>query len=57
VDEINAAIKTATAEEDIDATLAYLVQTGTQIIDGAEFDGSEADSWIVYDWLSKLNSF
>ena len=57
MDEINAAIETATAEEDIDATLAYLVQTGTQIIDGAEFDGSEADSWIVYEWLSKLNSF
>jgi len=44
VDEINAAIETATAQEDVDAILAYLVQAGTQIIDGTELNGSEVDS-------------
>ena len=56
---IDAAIETATAEEDVDAALAYLVQAGTQIIDGAEFDGSEVDeieSWIVSEWLNGLDS-
>jgi len=56
---IDAAIETATAEEDVDAALPYLVQAGTQIIDGAEFDGSEVDevdSWIVSEWLNGLDS-
>jgi len=56
---IDAAIETATAEEDVDAALAYLVQAGTQIIDGEEFDGSEVDevdSWIVSEWLNGLDS-
>ena len=59
MDELNAAIETATAEEEVDATLAYLIQAGTQIIDGAEFDGSEVDeveSWIVSEWLNGLDS-
>mgnify|MGYP006275209885 CR=1 FL=1 len=56
---IDAAIETATAEDDVDAALAYLVQAGTQIIDGGEFDGSEVDevdSWIVSEWLNGLDS-
>jgi hypothetical protein len=35
------------------------VQAGTQIIDGAEFDGTEVDeieSWIVSEWLNGLDS-
>ena len=49
----------AAAEEDEDAALAYLVQAGTQIIDGTEFDGSdieELDSWLVSEWLNGLDS-
>jgi hypothetical protein len=56
---IDAAIETATEEEDVDAALAYLVQAGTQIIDGEEFDGTEVDeidSWIVSEWLNGLDS-
>jgi len=56
---IDAAIEVATDEEDVDAALAYLVQAGTQIIDGAEFDGTEVDeieSWIVSEWLNGLDS-
>jgi Uncharacterized protein conserved in archaea len=36
---IDAAIEVATDEEDVDAALAYLVQAGTQIIDGASSMG------------------
>jgi len=49
----------AAAEEDEDAALAYLVQAGTQIIDGTKFDGSdldELDSWLVSEWLNGLDS-
>ena len=49
----------AAADEDEDAALAYLVQAGTQIIDGTEFDGSdldELDSWLVSEWLNGLDS-
>ena len=56
---IDAAIEVATDEEDVDAALAYLVEAGTQIIDGAEFDGTEVDeieSWIVSEWLNGLDS-
>jgi len=56
---VDAAIGVATEEEDVDAALAYLVQAGTQIIDGAEFDGTEVDeidSWIVSEWLNGLDS-
>ena len=56
-DNITAAVDAA-AEED-DAALAYLVQAGTQIIDGAAFDGSdldELDSWLVSEWLNGLDS-
>jgi hypothetical protein len=56
---IDAAIEVATDEEDVDAALAYLVQAGTQIIDGEEFDGTEVDeieSWIVSEWLNGLDS-
>ena len=57
-DNITAAVDAA-AEEDEDAALAYLVQAGTQIIDGTEFDGSdieELDSWLVSEWLNGLDS-
>ncbi|TQQ81274.1 DUF2150 family protein [Halonotius terrestris] len=57
-DNIAAAVDAA-AEEDEDAALAFLVQAGTQIIDGAEFDGSdldELDSWLVSEWLNGLDS-
>ena len=53
------AIEVAEAEDDEDAALAYLVQAGTQIIDGTEFDGSEIDeidSWLVSEWLNGLDS-
>jgi len=56
---IDAAIEVGTEEEDVDAALAYLVQAGTQIIDGEEFDGTEVDeieSWIVSEWLNGLDS-
>jgi hypothetical protein len=56
---VNAAIEAASDEEDVDAALAYLVQAGTQIIDGEEFDGTsvdEIDSWIVSEWLNGLDS-
>ena len=56
---IDAAIEVAVEEEDVDAALAYLVQAGTQIIDGGEFDGTqvdEIDSWIVSEWLNGLDS-
>ena len=56
---VDAAIAAARDEEDVDAALAYLVQAGTQIIDGGEFDGSEVDeieSWIVSEWLNGLDS-
>jgi len=56
---VDAAIEVATEEEDVDAALAYLVQAGTQIIDGEEFDGTEVDeidSWIVSEWLNGLDS-
>ena len=56
---VEAAIAVARDEEDVDAALAYLVQAGTQIIDGGEFDGSEVDeieSWIVSEWLNGLDS-
>ncbi|MEA1931893.1 DUF2150 family protein [Halohasta litorea] len=56
---VDAAIEVATEEEDVDAALAYLVQAGTLIIDGAEFDGTEVDeidSWIVSEWLNGLDS-
>jgi hypothetical protein len=58
-DCVNAAIEAASDEEDVDAALAYLVQAGTQIIDGEEFDGTsvdEIDSWIVSEWLNGLDS-
>ena len=56
---VDAAIAAARDEEDVDAALAYLVQAGTQIIAGGEFDGSEVDeieSWIVSEWLNGLDS-
>ncbi|MFW6321905.1 MAG: DUF2150 family protein [Halohasta sp.] len=56
---IDAAIAAAGDEEDVDAALAYLVQAGTQIIDGEKFDGTqvdEIDSWIVSEWLNGLDS-
>jgi len=37
-------------EDDVDAALAFLVQAGTQIVDGKEFDGTQIaklDSWLV----------
>ena len=58
-DCVEAAIEVARDEDDVDAALAYLVQAGTQIIDGGEFDGSEVDeieSWIVSEWLNGLDS-
>ncbi|RJX51561.1 DUF2150 family protein [Halonotius pteroides] len=57
-DNITEAVAAA-ADEDDDAALAYLVQAGTQIIDGTEFDGSdieELDSWLVSEWLNGLDS-
>ena len=57
-DNITDAVAAATDEDD-DAALAYLVQAGTQIIDGTEFDGSdieELDSWLVSEWLNGLDS-
>ncbi len=57
-DCIHAAVDAA-AEEDVDAALAYLVQAGTQIIDGEKFDGTsvaELDSWLVSEWLNGLDS-
>jgi len=56
---ISAAIDVASDEEDVDAALAYLVQAGTQIIDGETFDGTtvdEIESWIVSEWLNGLDS-
>jgi len=56
---VEAAIEVARDEDDVDAALAYLVQAGTQIIDGGQFDGSEVDeieSWIVSEWLNGLDS-
>ena len=56
---VDAAIAAARDEEDVDAALAYLVQAGTQILAGGEFDGSEVDeieSWIVSEWLNGLDS-
>ena len=56
---VDAAIAAARDEEDVDAALAYLVQAGTQIIDGGEFDGTEVEeieSWIVSEWLNGLDS-
>jgi len=56
---ISAAIDVASNEEDVDAALAYLVQAGTQIIDGETFDGTtvdEIESWIVSEWLNGLDS-
>ena len=47
------------SEDDVDAALAFLVQAGTQIIDGKEFDGTsiaELDSWLVSEWLNGLDS-
>jgi len=55
---INAAVDAA-SEDDVDAALAFLVQAGTQIIDGKEFDGTqiaELDSWLVSEWLNGLDS-
>ena len=49
----------AAAKDDVDAALAFLVQAGTQIIDGEEFDGTqiaELDSWLVSEWLNGLDS-
>ena len=49
----------AASEDDVDAALAFLVQAGTQIIDGKEFDGTqiaELDSWLVSEWLNGLDS-
>ena len=49
----------AAGEDDVDAALALLVQAGTQIIDGEEFDGTqiaELDSWLVSEWLNGLDS-
>ena len=40
----------AAAKDDVDAALAFLVQAGTQIVDGKEFDGTQIaklDSWLV----------
>ena len=54
-----AAAVDAAADENEDAALAYLVQAGTQIIDGTEFDGTdldELDSWLVSEWLNGLDS-
>jgi hypothetical protein len=60
IDEcVSAAVEAAGDEEDVDAALAYLVQAGTQIIDGETFDGTsveEIDSWIVSEWLNGLDS-
>ena len=56
---VEAAIDVVSEDEDVDAALAYLVQAGTQIIDGGQFDGSEVDeieSWIVSEWLNGLDS-
>ena len=58
-DCVSDAIEVAEAENDEDAALAFLVQAGTQIIDGTEFDGSEIDeieSWLVSEWLNGLDS-
>ena len=55
---IDAAVDAA-AEDDVDAALAFLVQAGTQIIGGKEFDGTqiaELDSWLVSEWLNGLDS-
>jgi len=59
MDECIDAAVDAAAEEDVDAALAYLVQAGTQIIDGETFDGTsvaELDSWLVSEWLNGLDS-
>jgi len=56
---VEAAIDVVSEDDDVDAALAYLVQAGTQIIDGGQFDGSEVDeieSWIVSEWLNGLDS-
>ena len=56
---VEAAIEVARDEEDVDAALAYLVQAGTLIIDGGQFDGTEVEeveSWIVSEWLNGLDS-
>ena len=49
----------AASDEDVDAALALLVQAGTRIIDGEQFDGTqiaELDSWLVSEWLNGLDS-
>ena len=49
----------AAGEDDVDAALAFLVQAGTRIIDGEEFDGTgidDLDSWLVSEWLNGLDS-
>ena len=49
----------AASEDDVDTALAYLVQAGTRIIDGEEFDGTQIeqlDSWLVSEWLNGLDS-
>jgi len=59
LDDCIAAAVDAAADEDEDAALAFLVQAGTQIIDGTAFDGSEIDeldSWLVSEWLNGLDS-
>ena len=59
IDECIEGAVDAASEDDVDAALAFLVQAGTQIIDGKEFDGTqiaELDSWLVSEWLNGLDS-
>ena len=52
-------IQPVDGENDVDTALAFLIQAGTQIIDGGEFDGTqilELDSWLVSEWLNVLDS-
>lgn len=56
-DYVHAAVDAA-AEEDLDAALGYLVQAGTLIADGAEFDVEigEDVQYPVSEWLNGLDS-
>ena len=55
---INAAAD-AEAEEDIDAAIGYMVQAGTQVVDGEEIDpafAEEMEYGLVAEWVNGLES-
>jgi len=59
VEEYVRAAADAEADDDVDAALGYVVQAGTLIIDGAEFDVSVADDveyGLVSEWVNGLDS-